>query len=952
MATYYVNNLTGSDSNNGLSEAAPFLTLNKLNALAGLLANDIVRVKATGTDYAITYNGTNTTIDFFRDSTPASRNIFLTNWLSDGDTRPKIVSFKSLVNTASVWNFNCGLKNIDLEIDDLTVGSANWNLAIGTGTSLIATARNCKINYLRTGGSLSVFKTVTASFFQNAYNLDINFNGGQGSLQMAGLATFYGSIIRNIYNSSSNTVLISFAASTIVSKNIFQNVLAAFSSASYIFTANSSSGTFCNNTVIVSDVILNANDCRMFSSSGNFNKTFSNIFINNRSSGACYFHLIVTATYPTTLAMGNNAFRNFTAINKTETLTDYPTYDDLFLFGGNITLAASPFITETYGASGYLQLDDTTASGLACIGAAFYDTNADIGCYQSSGGGAGGETDPNKVLNTSTIITGNYIPVTAANVRAGTTFGLSETGLLNLPAEADVKLSVSYDNATKTGTLESTDPGEANVVSGTTYKINSVLKTGTRTSIYALLSAAIVKIGEDIGNGTFGTYDGSDRYSDPLEANVLNGVSYKFNSLTNNKTGTLLNYPLLAVNLVKIGTDRGDGATGTYDGAERYSDLDLSQIVSGYAYRYNSLTDNRTGTRTSIYPVLAANLVKIGTDRGDTVTGTYDASERYTDITLSNVVNDYSFRYNSLIDNRTGTRSAKYPLLPVNEVKYDIDRGDGELGSYRALELYTELSQNDVKDGVEYRYNSLTNNKTGNYLAYPLLALDFVKIGVNRGDGQFGTYTAIERYTDLPENEVKLGTVYLYNNVEKTGTLAGGAADYPLESKVLYPTAYAFGTKIGTLGTYNTSNLNIAEQINNNAKIVISNVLGAEWQELKYFKDIAKNDFYSNANKFGIRPLNDLKTNDVIGKETLDLEFEIKLTTDFVNQDGDDLERIKELYLIEKMEAVRRQLRMTKFGNFNAIRIVKEYSREEVEKLQNADVLVCRAIITVSYGIN
>jgi hypothetical protein len=51
----------------------------------------------------------------------------------------------------------------------------------------------------------------------------------------------------------------------------------------------------------------------------------------------------------------------------------------------------------------------------------------------------------------------------------------------NYPAEAKVKLNEPYGvtGQTRTGLLESTDPGEANVKTGTAYKIESVSKTGS-----------------------------------------------------------------------------------------------------------------------------------------------------------------------------------------------------------------------------------------------------------------------------------------------------------------------------------------------------------------------------------------------------------------------------------------------------------------------------------------
>jgi hypothetical protein len=74
-----------------------------------------------------------------------------------------------------------------------------------------------------------------------------------------------------------------------------------------------------------------------------------------------------------------------------------------------------------------------------------------------------------------------------ADVRTGDSYSGGElTGTLDLPTEANVKISVTFDGATKTG-----------------------------------------------------TYDGSDRWTALSEATVLTGIAYKSNSTTNNKTGTL-----------------------------------------------------------------------------------------------------------------------------------------------------------------------------------------------------------------------------------------------------------------------------------------------------------------------------------------------------------------------------------------------------------------------------
>jgi hypothetical protein len=84
-----------------------------------------------------------------------------------------------------------------------------------------------------------------------------------------------------------------------------------------------------------------------------------------------------------------------------------------------------------------------------------------------------------------------------------------------------------------------TDPGENNVRSGTAYKFASA--TNNRTGNVVVPVAGQVKTGTafESSGGTTGTYDGSDRWTDPGAGNVLLGIQYKANSLTNNQTGTL-----------------------------------------------------------------------------------------------------------------------------------------------------------------------------------------------------------------------------------------------------------------------------------------------------------------------------------------------------------------------------------------------------------------------------
>lgn len=104
-------------------------------------------------------------------------------------------------------------------------------------------------------------------------------------------------------------------------------------------------------------------------------------------------------------------------------------------------------------------------------------------------------------------LTGTAAIPTAANVRSGTATDAT-TGSLAVPAASSVRSGTATDNTT--GTLDL--PATTDVKTGVTFD----------------------------GASKTGTYTGSDRWSDPGVTHVEAGISYKANSTTNNKTGTLV----------------------------------------------------------------------------------------------------------------------------------------------------------------------------------------------------------------------------------------------------------------------------------------------------------------------------------------------------------------------------------------------------------------------------
>lgn len=204
--------------------------------------------------------------------------------------------------------------------------------------------------------------------------------------------------------------------------------------------------------------------------------------------------------------------------------------------------------------------------------------------------------------------------------------------------------------------LNSVDPGEDNVKSGTGYIISGVSKTGNRVDA----PTANVEIGTQYGaNGTelTGTYTGANRWSDPGESHVEIGTQYQANSLTNNRTGT-------------------------YTGANRWSDPGENNVRDGVGYEANDVS--KTGNL--VLP--AESVVEVGEQfgaNGTEFTGTYTGANRWSDPGENNVRAGIVYKANSLTNNRVGSLSTDSTNPGVENVKagvtYEIN-GEEFVGTY------------------------------------------------------------------------------------------------------------------------------------------------------------------------------------------------------------------------------------------------------------------------------
>lgn len=454
-------------------------------------------------------------------------------------------------------------------------------------------------------------------------------------------------------------------------------------------------------------------------------------------------------------------------------------YDLVFRWDGTTTASAAKFDI------------DASSLGTATASAAFtsswtnqYFTDISIGF-----------TNAGNTINAGRI---DEVVIWDSSLASLSSVGLvSGSGSLNGASRTSLVDVVSFDGASYT------DPGVANVLSTVSYTYAGNSQTGT----WVAATAANVKTGVSFGNGSTGTYDGSDRWSDPGVANVRSSTAYKANSTSNNRTGTLavpsagdvrsgtavdagtgtLTVPTLAN--TKVGVS-GDGGTGTYDGSDRWTDPGQANVRSGTAYKANSTSNNKTGT----LDLPSTANVKTGVSfDGAGQTGTYDGSDRWTDPGQANVRSGTAYKANSTTNNKTGTLT----VPGASDVRSGtaVDASTGSLSVPAASDVrsgvavdagtgtLTVPTTSQVKIGVPFGAASALTGTYDGSDRYDSLDPANVKHGLDylsAGSTETGTYRGLDIWEAVPENELKYGQTYLQNGSSVTGTYTGDGSTPPV----------------------------------------------------------------------------------------------------------------------------------------------------------------------------
>ncbi len=142
---------------------------------------------------------------------------------------------------------------------------------------------------------------------------------------------------------------------------------------------------------------------------------------------------------------------------------------------------------------------------------------------------------------------------------------------------------------------------------------------------------------------------------------------------------------------------------------------------------------------------------------------------------------------------------------------------------------------------------------------------------------------------------------------------------------------------------------NIVEQINDALTSRVSTTLGVTYSELNFLTEVDKNNFKSNAKRYGVRPLSGESVAGITRVYTLDQEFEILLTHDWVpNPSNDQDKRDKAFLLLDKMDAIMKDIFLSKATLPNIILNIDNISLDEPD-YEIDNVVVIRAQFNIKY---
>ena len=144
--------------------------------------------------------------------------------------------------------------------------------------------------------------------------------------------------------------------------------------------------------------------------------------------------------------------------------------------------------------------------------------------------------------------------------------------------------------------------------------------------------------------------------------------------------------------------------------------------------------------------------------------------------------------------------------------------------------------------------------------------------------------------------------------------------------------------------------LDLMRDITNALKSEVSTVLGADYRELAYLEDVAKNSFRSSNDRYGVRALGGLQIPGVTKNVTLTQQFEIVLTKGYTESNIDDEPQVTKSYdNRENLLDIYKELVNNRGGLPGTILNIFDLAISEPEFLEDDKVAIQRATFNVTY---
>lgn len=142
----------------------------------------------------------------------------------------------------------------------------------------------------------------------------------------------------------------------------------------------------------------------------------------------------------------------------------------------------------------------------------------------------------------------------------------------------------------------------------------------------------------------------------------------------------------------------------------------------------------------------------------------------------------------------------------------------------------------------------------------------------------------------------------------------------------------------------------LVEQVNIAMTAIVAAQAGVEYTELDYILDVEKNSFDRTGKRYGVRPIGGRTASGVTRNYTIDQEFQVILTNEYVNSGVDDVDqRDKTFELYDIMDEIFKAVFYQKMGITNIILNIDNLDLFEPEYLALNNVVVLRASIRVKY---